>query len=281
MGGTDVDAGSAGLGVRLWWTASGSRNGDNDYLTQTLRGRWAPASWLSVEASLPFIWLSARQETETRIHEFTVMGLGDLSVRAEADLAPLWSGGAEGGGTLHLLAALQLLAPTGRADFSYEDDLLPGVERYFPPEAQLGQGAWKPGLSLTAFRRFGSVVPLGLASYTCGRASTPSGYLLSDTLTLGAGALGLLHPPWDLRLTGMLVGVYNVHNIRHRDEFTRQMSTQYGSVGWLFFATLDVSLRLASWLCIEAGGVLPLGKTLDESPNDLDFLCKAGVRVEF
>ena len=57
------------------------------------------------------------------------------------------------------------MVPTGKNTSSYRDPATL-LEVYFPPEAQVGQGLWKPGISLTAYRRVGSFFPLVLSAHS-------------------------------------------------------------------------------------------------------------------
>ena len=274
-----------------------TKNGENSYLTNTLRGRYDTENGFFAEISLPFTYIEARQETATHIHEYSVMNFGDSSIRIGADLFPAWKGlfggrpppGASGPARaspasptspIHVILGLNLLCPTGKNTSSYRDPATL-LEVYFPPEAQVGQGLWKPGVSLTAYRRHGRFYPLALASYTYGRMVGPSGYLLSDALTLGAGSLFLAWPESDLRFTGMVVGTFNVQDVRFRDPFSHRWMTLWDSHGWLFYFTLDASVRIWKGIAFECGFVVPLGKTVEESPNDMDFLAKCGARLRF
>jgi hypothetical protein len=120
-----------------------------------------------------------------------------------------------------------------------------------------------------------------MAAYTYGRMVNPADYLMSDALTLGAGALLRAWPEQDLRFTGLFVALYNLQDIRYRDPYTGAWATSWGSHGWLFYFTLDASIRLWEWIHLEAGVVLPVGKTLEDSPNDMDYLVKGGLLLRF
>jgi hypothetical protein len=281
-------AGPYGAVFDAGWTGSVSRNGRNLYVTNTLSGRWGPVPWAWAEADLPFTLLRAEQRSATEIHRYGASGPGDASIRIGVDLAgvaealfsskapdPAKGPGREWGAPL----SLNLTVPSGKSTSHYVDAA--GRRIYFPPEAQLGGGLWKPGLSLAFYHRVGPLVPIGSVSYTHGRMLNPSGYLMTDTVSLSAGALAFVSPEHDFRCTAMLLGVWNAYDIRYRDRTTGRMTTIPDSHGWLLFGTLDLSIRVYKGLSAQAGALVPLWKTVGESPNDLDFQVRAGLRVAF
>jgi hypothetical protein len=286
--------GGSGTGFLLSYSGSFSRNGHNLYFTNALRGRYDPTCWLTYEVGAALTHLQAQQRTATFLHEYTVTGPGDVSLSAKIDIPgalKALSGRTVRPGKpekkevdsaedLHVQVGLSLAAPTGKSTFSYADPAT-GTKVYYPPEAQLGSGIWRPGLSCTVYRRFGMFYPVGMMSYSYGRMLNPSGFLLSDSMTAGAGAMGIFSKNADFRVTALLASVFNVHDIRYRDRSTGKFETIKDSHGWLFFLSVETSVNVWKGLALEAGAVVPLGKTLEESPNDLDYVVKGGLRYQF
>jgi hypothetical protein len=301
------------LGLTASYHLSLSRNGRNKFINNVLRAHCRLAPWASVRMELPYTYLETVQIKGTERHEFFVDGFGDMILSGALDLAALWGKSvasavkpvvepdsaetsdemygfeeeepeaprpkppAESDG-LHVLLGLDLKLPTGKCNHYYLDPLT-SDRVYFPLEAQIGRGIFRPEFSVSLYRGFGAFFPLVYTSYSIGRFENSTGTLLSDILTIGAGALAQIDRRMDLRFTAMLVSIFNVHNIRQ--ENPGAADTVIPSRGWLLFMTLDVSGRIYKGLSFMAGTILPLGKTLDESPNDMDFLIKGGLKFEF
>jgi hypothetical protein len=183
------------------------------------------------------------------------------------------------GDALHVTIGLNLACPTGLTDLYYEDPAGNRVD--FPQDSQLGSGIWKPGVSLGAFRRVGPFYPVGQVSYVYGRTVNAAGTRYSDVFNAGFGLLAWISPSLQWQVTPSFTAAYNVHDIRSRDPVSGATRTEWGSHGWLLFAGLDSSIRLMKDLSFEAGVTLPVYKTVRESPNDLDFSVKGGLRLAF
>jgi hypothetical protein len=284
-------------GITLSNILSFSRNGHNRYITDLVQGKIEAAKGCTFRLDIPFIHLETVQRTSGGRHEFLVNGIGDILLSGTLDVtvdlsarrsppAPAGEeektspGGKSPRNPLHILFGLSLTCPTGISGLHYEDSTT-GRRVYFPPEAQLGSGTWRPGVSISLYNRFGPLVPLGHGGYTYGRMLNSTGTLLSDVLTLGIGALGLVDPTSDFRIQGMVSSIYNVHDIRVRDRSTGAFQTVWESHGWVFYFSVDLSIRVYRDLSAHAGLQVPLWKTLEDSPNDLDFAVQGGLRIRF
>lgn len=285
------------MGLEFGLTESFSRNGNNRYFTTGLSGLHRMPEGLTVSLDVPYIFVRTEQLVGTTQNVFLSRGLGDATVSLRCDFASVLEGkpdapaggeadkseagkAAEAEGAaepFHAVLGLSCTMPTGSSALWYEG--ADGSRVYFPPDAQLGTGLWKPGISVTLFRGFGPVFPLFAASYTYARMINRIDVLHTDVANFAAGALWIIDRDLDLRLTGLALASWNVHNLKSRDRATGAWVEARGSQGWLVYAEIDAAVRVYKTLSFECGVLVPLFKTIDASPNDLGFLVKSGLRL--
>jgi hypothetical protein len=285
------------LGIDLGWIGSHSRNGDNRYLTTSASARVKLRPEITLLLDAPFVYLRTERQIGTQKHIFESWGPGDLAAGIRVDLGRIFlhssappapaakadRNGAlpakpkTGQAPLNLYVGFNLRLPTGSSALWYED--ASGARVYFPAEAQIGMGLWKPSLSLTLYRGFGPVFPLFVASYAYARMVNRIGILHSDVANFAGGALVHLSVDLDLRVTGLILATCNLYNLKTWDRTALTWRELRGSKGWLWYGEIDLSIKVWRSLAFETGVLFPLAKTLEESPNDLDFMVKGGFRL--
>jgi hypothetical protein len=239
-----------------------------------------------VGADFTFLSLEAQEREPFLRHEYRANGPGDTTIGAVVRI-DLWERRGVGGddaslgpGATRLLLGADLVLPTGLSTLHYEETGT-GRRVYFPPQAQLGAGIWRPRVSCTALHRFEPLHVFALAGYSYGRMANAVGLRRSDALDVGFGLLGRLSQTLDLRGSAAFLLQGYLHDLRMEDPDTGAYDEIDGTGGWLALFEAGLSIGLGSGFHAEAGMQVPLWKTLEDSPNDLDGRIYGGIEWRF